>query len=78
MFLTSNHICPNSIDGVRKKNIIFIHLDTQYVKTNCKNEIYVKNWVRRIWAAKVNSREKVNFQSQFSVNGQSQRESMVS
>ena len=47
-----------------KKNIIFIHLETQYAKTDCKNEIYVKNWVRRTWTAKVNPGEKVNDQSQ--------------
>ena len=43
---------------MRKKNIIFIHLETQYAKTDCKNEIYVKKWVRRTWTAKVNLRGK--------------------
>ena len=38
----------------RKKNIIFIHLETQYAKIDCKNEIYAKNWVRKTWTEKVN------------------------
>ena len=48
----------DSINGVRKKNIILIHLETQYAKTDCKNEIYAKNWVRRTWIEKVNPKEK--------------------
>ena len=44
--------------GARKKNIIFIHLEIQYAKTDCKNEIYAKNWVRRTWTEKVNLGEK--------------------
>ena len=55
-----------------KKNIIFIYLETQYAKTDCKNEIYAKNWVRRTWTEKVNSREKstikVNARSKSTVN----------
>ena len=45
-------------DGVRKKNILFIHLETQYAKTDCKNEIYAKDWVRRTWTKKVNPAKK--------------------
>ena len=52
------------MDGARKKNILLIHLGTQYAKTDCRNEIYTKNWVRRTWPG-----EKVNW----TVNGQSQR-----
>ena len=48
------------MDGARKKNILLIHLETQYVKTDCRNEIYTKNWVRRTWREKVN--RKVNGQ----------------
>ena len=44
--------------GARKKNIIFIHLEIQYAKTDYKNEIYAKNWVRRTWTEKVNLGEK--------------------
>ena len=55
----------HSIDGARKKNIFFIHLKTQYAKTDRKNEIYVKNWVRRTWTEKVNPGEK----STVKVNG---------
>ena len=46
-------------------NILFIHLETQYAKTHYKNEIYVKNWVRRTWTEKVNPMEK----STVKVNG---------
>ena len=49
------------MDGARKKNILLIHLGTQYAKTDCRNEIYTKNWVRRTWPG-----EKVNG----TVNGQ--------
>ena len=54
------------MDGTRKKNILLIHLGTQYAKTDCRNEIYTKNWVRRTWREKVN--RKVNGQQL--VNGQ--------
>ena len=54
-----------NIDGARKKNIIFIHLETQYAKTYCKNEIYAKNWVRRTLIEKFNLGEK----STIKVNG---------
>ena len=50
---------------MRKKNILFIRLETQYEKTDCKNEIYAKNWVRRTWTEKVNPLEK----STVKVNG---------
>ena len=51
------------MDGARKKNILLIHLGTQYAKTDCRNEIYTKNWVRRTWPGKkstVNVRSTVN------------------
>ena len=57
------------MDGARKKNILLIHLGTQYAKTDCRNEIYTKNWVRRTWTEKVNS-GKVNDQRLVNVNGQ--------
>ena len=55
------------MDRARKKNIILIHLETQYAKTDYRNEIYTKNWVRRTWTEKVNP-GKVN--GQRLVNGQ--------
>ena len=58
-----------SIDGMKKKNIIFIHLETQYAKINCKNIIYAKNWIRRTWTAKVNTEEKSTIKVNV-VNGQ--------
>ena len=44
---------------MRKKNILFIQLETQYAKTDCKNEIYAKKWVRRTWTEKVNPGSKL-------------------
>ena len=53
--------------GAMNKNINFIHLEIQYAKTDCKNEIYVKNWVRRTWTAKVNPGEKSTARSKSTV-----------
>ena len=53
------------MDGARKKNILLIHLGTQYAKTDCRNEIYTKNWVRRTWPG-----EKSTGRSTVKVNGQ--------
>ena len=44
--------------GRGRKTSFFIHLETQYAKTDSKNEIYAKNWVRRTWIEKVNHGEK--------------------
>ena len=38
----------------RRRPILIIHLEEKYAKTDYKNEIYAKNWVRIIWTAKVN------------------------
>ena len=60
------------MDGARKKNILLIHLGTQYAKTDCRNEIYTKNWVRRTWSGKKSTgRSTVKVRS--TANGQSQR-----
>ena len=68
------------MDGARKKNILLIHLGTQYAKTDCRNEIYTKNWVRRTWPGKkstgrstVNVRSTVNAGQRSMVNGHGQR-----
>ena len=69
---------------MRNKNILFIHLEKQYAKTDSKNEIYAKNWVRRTWTEKSQPREKstVNGQSKstvkLKVNGQIQNQKMTS
>ena len=42
----------------RKRSILILHLKAKYAKMDCKNEIYVKNWIRRTWTEKVNPREK--------------------
>ena len=59
-----------------EEKYLFIHLETKYAKTDCKNEIYAKNWVRRIWTAKVNPREKSTIKVNSLVDA-SQHESTV-
>ena len=60
--------------ATRRRPILILHLEAKYAKIDCKNEIYVKNWVRSSWTAKVNSGKKstvkVNPQSKSTqVNG---------
>ena len=55
---------------MRKKNILFTHIETQYAKIDCKNEIYAKNWVRRTWTEKVNHWSKSTVKVNGQVNGQ--------
>ena len=40
--------------GRGRKTSFFIYLEIQYAKTDYKNEIYAKNWIRRTWTKKVN------------------------
>lgn len=63
------------MDGARKKNIILIHLETQYAKTDCRNEIYTKNWVRRTWPGGKSQPEsqRSTINDQRSTTGQCQR-----
>ena len=36
-----------------RRPILILHLEAKYAKTDCKNEIYVKNWATRsTWTAK--------------------------
>ena len=58
------------MDEARKKNILLIHLETQYAKTDCRNEIYTKNWVRRTWLGKKVNWEKLTANGWSTVNGQ--------
>ena len=46
------------IIATRRRSVLILHLEAKYVKIDCKNEIYVKNWVRSTWTAKVNSGKK--------------------
>ena len=56
-----------TIIATRRRPVLILHLEAKYAKIDCKNEIYVKNWVRNTWTAKVNfgkkSTVKVNPQS---------------
>ena len=56
-----------TIIATRRRLVLILHLEAKYAKIDCKNEIYVKNWVRSTWTAKVNygkkSMVKVNPQS---------------
>ena len=47
-----------TIITTRRRPVLILHLEAKYAKINCKNEIYVKNWVRSTWIAKVNSGKK--------------------
>ena len=37
-----------------RRLVLILHLEAKYAKMNCKNEIYVKNWVRSTGLQKVN------------------------
>ena len=56
-----------TIIATRRRHVLILHLEAKYAKIDYKNEIYVKNWVRSTWIAKVNygkkSTVKVNPQS---------------
>ena len=51
------------IIATRRKPILILHLEAKYAKMDCKNEIYAKNWVRRIWTEKSQLYKKVNSQT---------------
>ena len=61
-----------TIIATRRRPVLILHLEANYAKIDCKNEIYAKNWVRSTWIAKVNSGKKstvkVNPQSKVKVN----------
>ena len=47
-----------TIIATRRRPVLILHLEAKYAKMDCKNEIYVKNWLRGIWTAKFNPGEK--------------------
>ena len=47
-----------TIIATRRRHILILHLEAKYAKMDCKNEIYTKNWIRKIWTIKVNFGEK--------------------
>ena len=49
-----------TIIATRRRPVLILHLEVKYAKMNYKNEIYMKNWGRSTWTAKVNFEEKVN------------------
>ena len=55
------------IIATRRRLVLIFHLEAKYAKIDCKNEIYMKNWVRSTWTAKVNNGKK----STIKVNPQS-------
>ena len=55
--------------GWGRKTSFFIHLETQYAKTDCKNEIFTKNWVRKTWTEKKSTLEKSQRSKSTQVNG---------
>ena len=46
------------IIATRRRLALILHLEAKYAKMDYKNEIYMKNWLRRTWTAKVNPGEK--------------------
>ena len=52
------------IIATRRRPVLILHLEAKYAKIDCKNEIYVKNWVRSTWTTKSQLWQKVNGQSQ--------------
>ena len=36
-----------TIIATRRRPVLILHLEAKYAKIDCKNGIYVKNWVRR-------------------------------
>ena len=54
-----------------RRHVLILHLEANYAKTDYKNEIYVKNWVRSTWTAKSQPWRKVKVKvnvGQWSVN----------
>ena len=47
-----------TIIATRRRPVLILHFEEKYTKMDCKNEIYMKNWVKRTWIAKVNLGEK--------------------
>ena len=41
-----------TIIATTKRPILILHLEAKYAKTDCKNKIYAKNWVRSTQTAK--------------------------
>ena len=35
-----------TVIATRRRSVLIFHLEAKYAKMDCKNEIYVKNWVR--------------------------------
>ena len=55
-----------TIIAIRRRPVLILHLEAKYAKIDCKNEIYVKNWVMRTCTEK--STVKVNANSKSTVN----------
>ena len=47
-----------TIIATRRRPVLILYLEAKYTKMDCKNEIYMKNWIRSTWTAKVNYGEK--------------------
>ena len=51
-----------TIIAKRIRLVLILYLEAKSAKTDCKNEIYTKNWVRNTRIAKSQPRKKVNGQ----------------
>ena len=52
-----------------RRLVLILHFEVKYAKMDCKNEIYVKNWVRSISTAKKSTIRKSQ-RLKLMVNGQ--------
>ena len=43
-----------TIMATRRRPVLILHLEANYAKMDCKNGIYMTNWVMKTWIAKVN------------------------
>ena len=51
-----------TIMAIKRIPVLILHLEAKYGKMDCKNEIYMKNWIKNTWTAKSQPWEKVNGQ----------------
>ena len=57
------------IIATRRRPVLIFHLEAKYAKTDCKNEINMKNWIRSTWIAKKSTWRNGQSQASVKVNG---------
>ena len=51
-----------TIIATRRRPVLILHFEEKYTKMDCKNEIYMKNWIKSTWIAKSQLWQKINDQ----------------